>query len=155
MLGALAVSAYADSGTGGPKLIPNTDISLTWSPSTLWPPDRTFSTIVITAHDLAELSTFDTSADTYSITVTAITSNEDCPDPAGPDWTGVGNSSGLVSFPKAAVVAIQLRAERCSSGNGRTYTITVVGTDDETTTGGVRKTGTTTFTVTVPHDQGN
>jgi hypothetical protein len=54
------------------------------------------------------------------------------------------------------VVAIQLRAERCgNSPVERVFTVTVMATDDETTGARpVAKTVTTTFTVTVPHDQG-
>ena len=147
----LVISVRADSGTGGPKAVPNTDISFTWSPSVLWPPDHSLSTIVITGHDAADSG--DTTG-TFSLTVTKITSNEDdCGDTGGPDWIGVGNTSGLVSTTKAALVGIQLRAERCgNSPVGRIYTVTVMAVDDELVNG-VRRTGSTTFTVTVPHDQ--
>jgi hypothetical protein len=151
-LGWLAVSVYADSGTGGPKAIPNTDISFTWAPSVLWPPDHSLRTIVITGHDARETPV---EAGTYSLTVTSITANEDdCGDTGGPDWIGVGNTSGEVPVAQNALVAIQLRGERCgNSAVGRTYTVTVRAVDDELV-GGVRRTGTATFTVTVPHDQG-
>jgi hypothetical protein len=90
-LGLLAV--HADSGIGGPKLVPNTDISIPWSPSVLWPPDHKLRTIVITGHDAGE----PTEVGTYSLTVTNITANEDgCGDTGGPDWIGVGNTSGEV-----------------------------------------------------------
>lgn len=147
----LVVSVYADSGTGGPKSVPNTDISFTWSPSVLWPPDHTLRTIVITGRDAMETPT---ESGTYRLTVTNITANEDnCGDTGGPDWTGIGNTSGEVPVAQHALVAIQLRGERCGNSDvGRIYTVTVSAVDDELV-GGVRRTGTTTFEVTVPHDQ--
>jgi hypothetical protein len=153
LFGVLAITTAADSGTGGPQGISNTDISVSWSPSVLWPPDHKLSPITITGHDLAG-DAGDLTA-TYSITVTKITANEDgCGDTGGPDWTGVGNTSGPTSTTKNAVVHIQLRAERCGQAtNGRIYTVTVSAVDDELS-GTVRRTGSTTITVTVPHDQG-
>lgn len=137
------------------------DGTVTWSPDTLWPPDRTLQTITISYTQPCDDSSVPPdgcAGGDFSVTVDDITSNEEPPEqdcgqptpPQGLDVTGVGNSSGPVRGiePITVVTTVQVRAERCGNGNGRIYTIDVTCEEHG-------ETGTATLTVTVPHDLGH
>ena len=68
--------------------------------------------------------------------VSAVTSNESPSVPGETDWVVTGQ------------LALNLRAERPGSGDGRVYTITI------TCTNGVEPSASKSVTVSVPHDRG-
>src|SRR5882724_2397816 len=77
LLGLLSVSAYGNSGTGvvhvGTHFTGGPDITITWTPNVLWPPDHNLSTITITATD----NDNDPHGFPFSIHIDSISSNED------------------------------------------------------------------------------
>jgi hypothetical protein len=89
--------------------------------------------------------------------VNSITSSEEpegngCgkPDPKqGPDFTGVGLTNTIQNEPATVTVTLSVRAERCGTGTGRTYTINVTCFDEESD-----ESAAVDLFVTVPHDQG-
>jgi hypothetical protein len=110
---------------------PTANLSLT--PGLLWPPNHKMVTVTptLTASDLAG-----------PVTVSGPTVNSNEPidglgdGDTGPDWIVTGTNG------------IQLRAERSGTGNGRTYTITYVVTDQSSNS------TTISATVMVPKSQG-
>lgn len=106
--------------------------SVTASPNVLWAPNHKMMPVAVSAN-----VTDNCSAVTW--TVTAVGSDE----PA--NGTGDGDTE-----PDSSITgghAVNLRAERAGSGDGRIYTITIVAMD----AAGNRTTGSTT--VSVPHSQ--
>jgi len=156
-----ASGAYAahSGGSGGPTQCGNTDVFLTWSPTTLWPPNHKMQTITITGTD------DDNDGDMFTISVMSITENPTegvagvagCgqPDPQqGLDWSGIGNSADGTD-PGTATTSVQVRSERCAANGDRTYDIKVMCTDECMGGGMCMSMGTADLTVTVPHDQGH
>ena len=126
------------------------DVNLTYSPTTLSPPNHKLVPITITGTDT------DQDSDTFTMTVTSITSDQTeapgggCGSPNnGPDFTGVGNtvtgSDSDIGSGSATLTGVALRAERCAEQGPRHYDITVQCSESNT--------GTVTsadLTVTVP-----
>jgi hypothetical protein len=150
LLFSVAPAAYANSGINTVNCIcdvgDSTCDTVTYSPTTLWPPDHTLQTITITGHD-------SDNENNLTVTVTGITDDQvpedagdGCGVPAateGPDWTGIGNNS-TGSNP---VTSAEVRAERCANEGARTYNITVTCSEEG-------ETGTVHLFVTVPKSQG-
>ena len=134
------------------------DGTITWSPTTLWPPDHKMQTITI------QYSDTDSDGDSIKITVGTISDNQvvggeelngsGAPTSVqGPDWSGTGNNASA-SDPGTATTTAQVRAERSGTDqSGRTYSIQVMCNENGPTE--VNQSGTATLTVFVPHDQGN
>ncbi len=151
LLFAAAPAVHANSGINTVNCICDPgDIScdtVTYSPTTLWPPDHTLQTITITGHDSDHEGNL-------TVTVTGITDNqvpEDAGDGCGvptategADWTGIGNHA-TGSNP---VTSAEVRAERCATEDARTYNITVTCSEEG-------ETGTAHLLVTVPQSQGH
>jgi hypothetical protein len=165
---ASAKPSYAAKNSGsGSVPCTGTDIDLTYSPTTLWPPNHKMQTITINGTDNDNDSNTATpqTTETFSIGITQITENQSdvpgagCGAPTstqGPDWTGVGNAA-MATDPGTATTTAQVRSERCGNEGSRVYTITVTcmemgGNDPNETTG---RMGSADLTVTVPHDQGH
>ena len=147
---------------GGTGTIACNDGTVTWSPTTLWPPNHKMQTIDISYADT------DNDGDSTSITVGAITHDQAASDGtdelngSGPpgeglDWAGTGNTGSGSDPDTPATTTAQVRAERTGRDKtGRTYTIEVTCSDS----GGsdlsemFGETQTVDLTVTVPHDQG-
>ena len=107
-------------------------ISLTVSPTSLWPPNHKMVKLAtsISATDICDPSP------TVSIAVTSNEPENGLGDgDTAPDWEVVNNE-------------VSVRAERSGKGTGRIYTITVTATDAS------GNTATSTGTVTVGHDKG-
>jgi hypothetical protein len=134
---------------------------VTWSPTTLWPPNHKMQTITISYTDA------DHDGDNTSVMIGAITDDQASADGSdelqgsgqptdkqGLDWAGTGNHASS-SDPDAATTTAEVRAERSGTDKtGRTYTIKVTCMDS----GGMppeMESQTVDVTVTVPHDQGN
>jgi len=180
---ALAVAPTAMAGapadspgnrTGGTGSIACNDGKVTWSPTTVWPPNHRMQTVGITFVDNER------DGDRTSITVTKIVDGQAAADGSlelqgsgqptdqqGLDWLGAGNtdigSDSRLGPADYAHVTAGVRAERSGTDKaGRTYTITVRCTDTGALLRAVDRlevgTGTQTqlvdLTVVVPHDQG-
>jgi hypothetical protein len=147
--------------TGGTGSTPCNDGTVTWSPTTVWPPNHKMQTITINYTD------DDGDGDNITITVDMITHNQADADGSnemngsgqpvdkqGLDWSGAGNS-GTATDPGTATTTAQIRAERSGHGKaGRVYDIQVTcsdmgGSDMEMDMETVH------LFVTVPHDQGH
>lgn len=143
---AAAPTAFAN---GGQTTVGCSDGTITYSPTTLWPPNHKLQPITISF-----TQPNDDSSGPVAITVDAISSNEEPPGngcgkpnpPQGRDWTGVGASASAPSEPATVTVTPQVRAERCGTGDGRTYTIQVTCKDDA-------ESQTVDLLVTVAHNQ--
>ena len=148
LLFAAAPAAHANSGIATVNCIVDsfdTD-TVTYSPTTLWPPDHTLQTITITGHD-SDLE------GNLKITVTGITDNQapedagdGCGTPTatqGADWKGIGNTATGTN----PVISAEVRAERCANEHARTYNITVTCSEEG-------EIGTAHLFVTVPKSQG-
>ena len=113
-------------------------LTLSASPSVLWPPNHKFVpiTIAVTTSDICDQNP--------SIRLVSVVSNE------AADAPGSGNTSPDVQGAALGTDDRQfsLRAERSGTGNGRIYTITYEARD------GSGNTTTSTVTVTVPKSQG-
>lgn len=173
-LGAAAIAAVAfavptlaspGNGTHGDGQTNCADGSVTWNPTSVWPPNHKMQTVTI--NYTAPADSPDT-ADTTTITVDAIFDDQAATDGSdelngsgqptdqqGLDWGGIGNSATSAEGDTASTTAL-VRAERSGHGQaGRTYTIMVSCTEK---TGGTvpnpLDSGMATLTVNVPHDQG-
>src|SRR5690348_7117171 len=176
MLGGAAAMAFVatasfaatrNNGTSAPVACAG-DVSVTISPTTLWPPNHKLVPLTVTATDTESDQLPETGC--FSVAVTSVTSDEEgagqvtngcgAPDPTqgldemwNPTPTIGDEASGGSIVNKAAVV----RAERCGGGTGRTYSVTLACVDEGLAVangacmGGT--TGTATLTVFVPHDQ--
>ena len=155
MMTLLAASgAYANSGLGTVACGDNDQgpgtAFVTYAPTTLWPPNHKMQTI-----DISYTQGCDDGicGGPISVSVDSITETEEsgasgCGQPTskqGLDWSGVGNSGSAEVEPGPAKTTAQVRAERCGSGNGRTYTIHVTCNDDGEISGA-------DLVVTVPHN---
>jgi hypothetical protein len=125
---------------------------ISYSPSTLWPPNHKLQPIAI-SYTVGD-SDGDISIHVDSITENDEPANNGCGPSNNPDWTGVGlGASGAdnTSVP-VTITGVQLRAERCGTGDGRTYTIHMSCCDDSFSYL-CEEPGTADLTVTVPHNQ--
>jgi len=177
-LGAAAVAAVGIAiptfASGGPSaggsapcinaMTSQQDGTVTWTPSSLWPPNHKMKTITITYTAPSDISN-----DQSVITIGAITDDQVAPDGSelqgsgqptdqqGADWSGTGNTN---SGPEGTAVTTnaQVRAERSGTSKaGRTYTIQVMCGEQDAGAAMLNpnEQGTATVTVKVPHDQGN
>ncbi|HYV85785.1 MAG TPA: choice-of-anchor D domain-containing protein, partial [Patescibacteria group bacterium] len=91
-------------------------LSLAADPAVLWPPDRDIHTVRLagTAHDVCDPRP--------AIVFVTVTSSEADDAPGGSDGHSTGDIVG--GAPGAACVAVGLRAERDTRGDGRLYTVT-------------------------------
>jgi hypothetical protein len=162
---AFAVPTFANpgNGTGGSQQTACADGTVTWSPTSVWPPNHRMQTI-----DISYVAPADAPGDKTTITVGMITDDQSAPDGTdelngsgnpneGLDWAGIGNTATSDEGQPANTTA-QVRAERSGRDQtGRTYSIQVM--CSEQTAGGMvpdpADSGMATLTVTVPHDQGN
>ncbi len=126
LLALQAVPAHAAQhspagGTGGPVTCGSG--SVTWSPTTLWPPNHKLKTVTITYNG-------DNEGDTATVAVTGWSDNETLdgvemngsgqPDPQqGPDVVPGPPGMGPDSAPVQTTA--QVRAERSGRGSGRVY----------------------------------
>ena len=114
--------------------------NVTWSPTTLWPPNHKLQTITISASDTEGIS-----GETLTLTVNSITSTDGF---AGTAANGIGNHASAPENGTLATTTVQIPAERAGTDtNGNAYDINVSCADDDGT-------ATQDLTVTVPHDQG-
>lgn len=160
----LTPSAFAKHSSGGREAtVACGDGVVTYSPSTLWPPNHKMKQIDISfAEAQPEDVTDDPGPDTLGLQVTNITSNQQTEDDAGsagcgPDTASQGPDftfdNSLVSGPTGDDTAtvstsVDVRAERCARDKTpRLYTIDV-SCSDEGTTDDVQ------LFVTVRHDKG-
>ena len=142
---------------GGAGSTPCNDGAVTWSPTTLWPPNHKMQTITISYSDT------DNDGDMIGVMVGMISDNQAAPDGSnelkgsgqptaqqGADWSGTGNMA-MATDPGTATTTAQVRAERSgTSKDGRTYSIQVTCADMG---GGENNMQTVTIHVFVPHDQ--
>ena len=154
----LTPSAFAKkAGPSGEATIDCGDGVITYSPTTLWPPNHKMQTIDIS---FAE-SELVPDNDTLGLQVTDITSNQVADDDAGTggcgpktskqgdDWTfDTTPVSGPDNDDTMAVsTSVQVRSERCGKDGGRVYTISVTCTDEGTT-------DSVELLINVPHSKG-
>jgi hypothetical protein len=133
------------------------DLSVTASPTTLWPPDHK---MVPVTFSLTE-SPSDSDGGTLSIQIMDIATNQADEDGAGqptlqqgPDWSpSAPGTAQTATEPGPATVTEMFRAERNGVDplkTGRQYTVTVA--CKETMAVVTETMGSATFTITVPHD---
>jgi hypothetical protein len=163
--GTAAAPMALNSRTGGTASTKCNDGTVSYTPTTLWPPNHKMQTITITYTDN------DNDGDSTRITVGMITDNQAAADGSGElqgsgqptdqqglDWAGMGNTGTGQDGGSAATTTAQVRAERSGTDPaGRTYDIKVTCNDMGGTSpmemSGVMQT--VDLFVTVPHDQGN
>ena len=133
------------------------DGTITYSPTTIWPPNHKFQTITV------NYSETDNDGDTLTVAAPSATHNQMT---NGVEDVGAGNTPvdftpgapGSATDPGPATTRPQVRSERSGKDGDRVYSITVTCSDSggadvndpSETTGQM---GTATITVTVPHDQ--
>ena len=152
---ALATPNHQAGGTGTQAC---NDGTITYDPTTLWPPNHQLKTINISYKDS------DGDGDSTSIAVDKVSDNQTTggvEDPGsgntGTDWQfsstpGTGSDGG-----NDATTSVQVRAERSGRDGSRVYDIQVTcmdmgGSDSSEMSG---ESQTVDLFVTVPHDQGN
>ena len=154
--------ARGDHADIGQATVFCSDGSITYSPNTLWPPNHKMVPITISYNQPCDEGAFPNPPDSVcatgliTLTVNSITSSEDlegngCGKPTatqGPDFTGVGLTNTVLGEPATVTVTPSVRAERCGTGPGRTYTINVTCMDEE-----LEESASVDLTITVPHDQ--
>ena len=159
---AFAIPSMADQGhqTNGSKTVDCGGGTVTWSPTSVWPPNHK-----MTAIDIAYTSTDQVHAtDNQSrVTIDAITDDQILPDGSEMngsgntlvDWDGVGRT-GVAPKGSAAKTTADIRVERSGQSQaGRTYTITVTCGDENSAAPNVSDNSSMAqLTVNVPHDQG-
>lgn len=148
-LGAHALTLQVDDGTNAPvsstivvTIVDTTVPTLVPLPdkTILWPPDHGVVDVVVAAN------ASDNSGVPVVLTAT-VASNE--PEDGlgdgdlGPDWTEP------VIDQAAGIIALQFRAERSGSGNGRIYSVTITARDQSGNASAA------TVRITVPHDRRN
>jgi hypothetical protein len=159
---ALPAGASPANPAGGNGSTSCADGTVTWSPTTLWPPNHKMQTITINY-----VAPSDLPGDQTTITVGAITDNQAASDGTGElkgsgqptaqqglDWAGTGNSATSSEGSRATTTA-QVRAERSgTAAGGRTYTIQLMCSESNSGVPDPTGSGSTSITVFVPHDQG-
>lgn len=159
---ALAVPAIAGpssaSGTGSTAC---GDGTVTWTPTSVWPPNHKMQTVTVSYTAPADLP-----GDTSTVTIGAITDNQAATDGTGEtvgsgqptaqqglDWSGTGHTATVPEGSTATTTA-QVRAERSGTDPaGRTYSIQVMCTEANNSVPQPQESGSATITVMVPHDQ--
>jgi len=161
LVAAVSPAGAASHKSGGNGSVPCNDGTVTWTPTSLWPPNHKMQTITISYSDT------DNDGDMIGITVGPISDNQAASDGSdelkgsgqptdkqGLDWSGSGNMA-TANDPGTATTTAQVRAERSGTDKGgRIYTIQVTCSD----MGGSppeNSMQTVNLTVTVPHDQGH
>ena len=151
-------SSAADHNSGSSTQGCGGDLSVTATPTTLWPPDHK---MVPVTFSLTE-SPSDNDGGTLSIQIMSIATNQVDEDGAGqptlqqgPDWSpSAPGTAQTATEPGPATVTEMFRAERNGQDplkTGRQYSVMVA--CKETNQLGVTETmGSATFTITVPHD---
>lgn len=150
-------SADPGSPAGGTGTIACGDGTVTWDPTTIWPPNHKMQTV-----NIGYIGNDDTQYDTSSIVVDAVTHDQFLPD--GSEMNGSGNTdvdvAGIgnnATGEEGSAIATTAGVRQERSGreqDGRTYTITVTCSDYSSLAPGVSdQTDTVSFTVDVPHDQ--
>jgi hypothetical protein len=144
-----------------PSTCGSTDVGLSISPTVLWPPNHKLVPVTVTATDK------DGDSDTVMVMIGTITNSDETNATTGAEITGTGQpdnsatndqqgsgQSGSFSDPGSKAFTVYLAAERSGhdKGSGRTYSIPVSCMEMG---GGEMRTGSSTLTVFVPHDQGN
>ena len=151
-------SADPGSPRGGTGSIGCNDGTVTWDPTTIWPPNHKMQTVNIayTAGDS------NPAHDSARVVVGLITHDQFLEDGTtemngsgntGPDWSGTGNND---SGPKEETqsTTADVRQERSGQEkDGRTYTISVTCTNYSSTLAALEESETVSITVAVPHDQ--
>lgn len=142
-----------------PSTCGSTDVALSITPTTLWPPNHKMIPVTITASDN------EGDGDMASVMIGTITNSDETnpPNPQEINGTGQPDTSAMTdqqgsgqsaSFndPGSHVFTVYLAAERSGHdlGSGRTYSIPVSCME----TGSETAMGNATLTVFVPHDQG-
>ena len=135
------------------------DGSVTWSPTTIWPPNHKFQTITVNYKD-----TDGSGNETLMVSAPAATHNQ--MDSSGQEDVGAGHTPvdfvpgapGSASDPGTATTTPQVRSERSGKDGDRIYSITVTCShsseaDTDNLNEATGQSGTATITVTVPHDQ--
>lgn len=154
-------SADPGSPAGGAGSAACGDGTVTWDPTSIWPPNHKMQTVNIDYTSGEEDPLYDTS----SITVDLITHDQmvdDVTEMNGSgntaiDFTGIG-ASGTAPEGEAAATSVEVRQERSGRDKtGRTYTITVTCSDytdgAPPVDGLTSESDTIDITVDVPHDQ--
>lgn len=143
----------ASGGTGSTAC---NDGTVTWSPTSIWPPNHKMKTVTVVYDEN------DGDGDTITVAIDSITHDQFAtdgtelvgsgPQNAGPD--AVAGPEGSAIDPDAAVTTGQVRAERSGiEQKGRTYTLTVTCTDTGDQSDDDPQSETVTLTVSVPHDR--
>jgi hypothetical protein len=158
-VGVLSPAGAAPNKSSGSGSKPCNDGTVTWSPTTLWPPNHKMQTIQIGYTDN------DNDGDRIGVMVGMISDNQAASDGSnelhgsgqptdkqGLDWSGSGNMGSASDLGTASTTA-QVRSERSGTDKGgRIYTIQVTCSDMGM---GEMNMQTVSITVTVPHDQGH
>src|SRR5205085_1599315 len=108
--------------------------SVSATPNSLWPPNHKMHEVAV------HVSATDNCDSSLSCRITSVHSDEPI--------NGTGDGNTAPDWVIDGALAVDLRAERAGTGDGRVYTITVTCTDDA----GNHSSKATH--VTVPHDQG-
>jgi subtilisin family serine protease/DNA-binding beta-propeller fold protein YncE len=116
-------------------------LTLAAEPAVLWPPDRDLHTVRLTgaAQDVCDPAP--------AIVFVRVSSSEPDDAPGGSDGHSTGDVAG--GAPGTACVAVGLRAERDTRGDGRTYTVICEARDRS------GRAGAATVTVRVPRNAGS
>jgi len=160
----LAAPGHPQGGSGQTKCVDangnNLDGDVTWSPTTIWPPNHKWQPITV--------NYIDTDGDGSQMLTVAAPSGTHNQMTNGVEDVGAGNTPvdfmpgapNTANDPGTATTTPQVRSERSGKDGSRIYTITVmcshsseVDTANPNEAGG--QSGTATITVTVPHDQGH
>ncbi|MDO8433975.1 MAG: hypothetical protein Q7S58_16375 [Candidatus Binatus sp.] len=156
-----ASSAFAKPPkSGGTATAPCGDGVITYTPTTLWPPNHKMKSISIKFAESEATS----DGDTLGLQVTDISSNQQSDDDEGGHGCGARTSKQGpdFSFSKAVIsgppgddtvtltTSVDVRAERCARDGARVYTIDVTCSDGDDSTG----TDDAVLTVTVPKSRG-
>jgi len=173
-LAALVIPASAASqGSGtGSAACTGADGTLTWTPTTLWPPNHQMVPVTISYTDTDASNDTPEMTESTAVMITGVTETDGgtttnaltqpgdtlhgsgAPGSVqGPDAVLGATSAGSDPSP-AATASVQLRAERAGTdghSGGRVYAISVSCTDSGTE---MTSSGSATIDVTVPHDQG-
>jgi hypothetical protein len=158
-----AAAGSEGNRTGGTGSVACNDGTVTYTPTTVWPPNHKMQTVDITYTDT------DNDGDSTSITVMMITDNQAASDGSGElngsgqptdqqglDWAGIGNSGSGSDPSTPATTTAQVRAERSGTDqSGRIYDIKVTCMDSGEPPPSMPMTmQTVDLFVSVPHDQG-
>lgn len=135
------------------------DGEVTWSPTTIWPPNHKLQSIAVNYSD-------DDGDGSQSIMVSAPAGSHNQYDSSGAEDVGAGHTPvdflpggpATANDPGTATTYPQVRSERSGKDGDRVYTISVTCShspevDPDNPNEATGQSGTATVTVTVPHDQ--